>query len=278
MTCKGCASHRHDSKGFIAWQALLASGPFPARDESIMVMSLILLTLALPMQASAERDQQFAAAKSVYANRAKLSEHVASVGEFAKLAERYPADQELQIWCARTAYYASHRIGDSVVKKKVASRGITCAKRVVAKKKSDYDGRLWFILCRFRYEQSKGVVAGLKAAPSVMKFIAKMAKDDPNRPEAFFMLGVIYGALPPDPISIGDKDKALKLLKKADSMSPNHPEILLELAGLYRAMGKVDKARVIYHSCIKSTGGEAVLSWENQDARDYAKKMLAELD
>ena len=114
-----------------------------------LVCSLVVSTAA---HAAEGRDQGFAAAKALYAERAAVDKHVSAVSAFAKLGERFPADREIQLWCARTASYAAHRIFDSEVKQMVAKRGVTCAERLLKANKKDYEGRMWWLMSRLRYE------------------------------------------------------------------------------------------------------------------------------
>lgn len=228
--------------------------------------------------AGAERDALFEKAKAIYAKRDSLMVHKDAAEAFAGLAERYPDDKELQIWCARTAYYAAHRIEDSKLRKKVSDRGVVCAKRVTERKADDYDGRFWWIMCRYKGEQASSMLRALDQAPVVRNYLAKMVKDAPSRPEAYMVLGAVYRGLPGPPVSFGDKAKALELLKKADELAPKNAEILLELAGGYADVGETEKARAAYRECIDHGTGPADLAWETRDAREYAKKMLAELD
>jgi tetratricopeptide (TPR) repeat protein len=164
------------------------------------------------------------------------------------------------------------------VKSKVAGRGVDCAKRITAMSKTDYEGRFWWLMTRFQAEQARGVTKALGAAPSITALLAKMIKDNPKRAEAYMVLGAIYRALPGPPISIGDKGKALTLLEQSAKLAPDNAEVLLELAGIQADMGQKDKARLTYRHCIDKGTGPSVLSWETQDAKDYAKKMLAKLD
>jgi tetratricopeptide (TPR) repeat protein len=92
------------------------------------------------------------------------------------------------------------------------------------------------------------------------------------------MLGVLMRELPGDPISFGDPVRALKLLERADKLTPNEPEILLELALGYQKLDRLDEARATYERCIQKGVTRKGLEWESEDARKYAKKMLAEMD
>ena len=249
--------------------------------RTIITLSVVTLStcLMLPSQALAsDRDAGFERAMQIYAKRADVTQHVAAVSALSELAESHPKDREIQLWCARTASYAAHRIFDTKVKQKIAGRGVKCAQRMLDMDANDYDGRLWWILCRLRYEAGRNPIDAIKAAPRFKVFIAKMIKAAPRRAAAYMMLGVLMRELPGDPVSFGDPERALKLLKKADKLSPNAPEILLELANGYAKLGRMEEARATYQRCISKGVTHPGLEWESEDARKYARKMLAEMD
>ncbi len=238
----------------------------------------ILMMLMVTPALASDRDAGLAEVMKIYNARADVVKHVEAVTRFAKLAAEHPTDKDLAIWCARTASYAAHRIGDSIVKKRVAGKGVKCAKRYIEQHPKDYDAQVWWILCRFRIEQAKGVIRTLKAADSVRDYIAKMIKLAPNRPEGLLALGTIYRELPGPPISFGDPEKGLVFLKKAAKYAPLNVEVLLELASAYAKIGDVANARKTYKLAIAKGTGPKNLEWETEDARDYCKKMLADLD
>ncbi len=243
------------------------------------LLGAILLCALVPETALASaRDAGMAKAMALYKQRADVTKHVASVSAFSDLAKAHPQDREAQFWCARTASYAAHRIFDSKVKKKVAARGVKCAQRMLDADRNDYDGRLWWILCRLRYESGRNPIDALKAAPRFKVFIARMIKAAPKRAAAYMMLGTMMRELPGEPISFGDPERALKLLERADRLAPNEPEILLELALGYQKLDRLAEARATYKRCINNGETRPDLEWESEDARKWAKKMLREMD
>lgn len=242
------------------------------------LLAVALLCVVSPEADATSRDEGFSKAMGIYAQRAEVTKHVEAVSAFSELAKAHPNDREVQFWCARTASYAAHRIFDTKVKQKIAGRGVKCAQRMLNADPTDYDGRLWWILCRLRYESGRNPIDALKAAPKFKVFIAKMIKKSPKRAAAYMMLGVLMRELPGKPVSFGDPARALKLLQRADKLAPNEPEILLELANAYRKTEQLDKARATYRRCIDKGVTREGLEWESDDARRYAAKMLAEMN
>ena len=248
------------------------------RITLLSLFALSGLALGATEALASERDAAFQRAMAIYAERAEVTKHVEAVSAFSEVAKAYPKDREAQFWCARTASYAAHRIYDTKVKQKIAGRGVKCAQRMLDLDASDYDGRLWWILCRLRYESGRNPIDAIKAAPKFKVFIAKMIKKAPKRAAAYMMLGVLMRELPGKPVSFGDPGRALKLLQKADKLAPNEPEILLELANAYRKLDRLDEARATYRRCIDKGVTRKGLEWESDDAQKYAKKMLAEMN
>ena len=125
------------------------------------LLAVALLCVISPEADATSRDEGFAKAMAIYAQRAEVTKHVEAVSAFSELAKAHPTDREVQFWCARTASYAAHRIFDTKVKQKIAGRGVKCAQRMLDADPTDYDGRLWWILCRRCFLESRRCVTGL---------------------------------------------------------------------------------------------------------------------
>lgn len=240
---------------------------------------LLVVGIALPAAAQEKAPKaQWDALYAVYGQRAELAKHRESAKLSAELAVKYPADKQLQIFCAQTAYYCAHRLLDKEDQKKAtAEAGLKCAERILEKNANDYDGRFWASMTSFKAKSADGIRAALKEANKIKKFLEQMKKDKPKRPEAYMMLGTLYRELP-KLITWGDPEKGLELLQKADELSPMDPEILLELAAAYDKVGQEEKAKETYKKCINDSKAPKDRKWETQDAKDYAKKMLKELE
>ncbi len=245
--------------------------------RALLILAAILL--ALPALAQEKTPKaELDALLAVYKQRESLDKHKESVALAAKLAKTYPGDKEIQIFCAQTAYYCAHRLLEKEKqKKKVALVGLECAKRIVDKDPKDYDGRFWASMTSFKSKSADGIKAALKEANKIKVYLEEMKKDEPKRPEAYMMLGTLYRELPPV-LTWGNPQKGLELLVKADELSPNDPEILLELAAAYAKVGDKEKARATYKKCIHDSRVPRNRDWETEDARQYARKMLKELD
>ena len=256
----------------------------PFRLVSVTIAALVLVFLIpQPAQLRAqtagnERDTKLLDALRVYEQRADFNKHKASHEAFASLAETFDRDYDLQIWCARTAYYFAHRNlqkGDADTCSSIATEGVRCAKRAQAIQKDGYDGQFWWVMNRVKAGTSAGVRAALKAVKPMREYLERMIEAAPGRFEAYMCLGVLYRELPSF-ISWGDNDKALEYLKKAEILAPRNPELLLELAESYLKVGDDVMAITVFEKVARSEVPEH-MAWETNDARRWAVKRIREV-
>lgn len=240
---------------------------------TVLAASLLALVWTSPLVA-ADRAADFAKMLEVYKQRADVAKHKEAAKAVKDLAAAYPKDKEIQIFCARTAYFCAHRIkGDE--KAKVAGWGVECTKRVLTENNKDYDARYWWARTSLKARESEGIQAALKQANVVRDFLEKLIKDEPGRFEGYMSQGAVLREIPG--ILGGDKKKALEVLKKGYEIAPRDAELLLELAAAYAVNGDKETAKAMYDKCIKDSDKPKHLEWETEDARAYAKKMKAKL-
>jgi|GEM_PF-590935 len=224
------------------------------------------------------RDASFQEALAVYNQRADEAKHKAAQEKFAQLANQFPKDYDLQIWCARTSYYYAHRrlqAGDSDSCSVIAKQGVRCAKRARTLDPRGYDGRYWWVMDRVKSGTSTGMRAALKAVKPMKEFLEKMIADFPQRFEAYMCLGVLYRELPSF-ISWGDNEKGLEYLKKAEALNAKNPELLLEVAEGYLKVGDDVKA-IEYFRKLETSDVPTHLEWETEDARQWARKRIKDI-
>ncbi len=247
-------------------------------------MRAIAITLALVLLAAPALAQDKLPKKDwdelmkVYDARAELDKHREAVAGASTLAKVYPADKELQVFCAMTSYYCAHRLLErEKEKKKVALLGLACAQRILKANPKDYDGRFWASMTSFKSRSADGIKAALKEANKIKKYLEELQQDEPNRFEAYMLLGTLYRELPPV-LTWGNPKKGLEMLLKSASLAPDDPEVLLELAAAHAKMGDKVNARATYQKCINGSKAPKNRSWETEDAKAYARKMLKKLD
>ena len=240
----------------------------------LVIAAMLVLASWAPTSAAADRAADLAKILEVYTQRADVAKHQEAAKAFSDLAAAYPKDKEIQLFCARTAYFCAHRIkGDE--KAKVAGWGVKCSKRMLEIKKNDYDGRYWWARTSLKERESEGIQAALKQAKVVRDFVDKMIKDEPGRFEGYMALGSMLRGIP-DFLG-GDKKRGLEVLKKGYELAPRDAELLLELAAAYASVGDKETAGAMYDKCINDSDKPKYLEWETEDARIYAKKMKAKL-
>ncbi len=244
-----------------------------------IALIVALMLLAMPALAQDKLPKKdWDELMKVYDARADLEKHMEAAGASATLAKIYPTDKELQVFCAMTAYYCAHRLlNRERIKKKVALKGVTCAKRILKIDPKDYDGRFWASMTSFKSRSADGIKAALKEANKIKKYLEELQKDAPDRFEAYMLLGTLYRELPPV-LTWGNPKKGLELLLKSAELAPDDPEVLLELAAAYVKVGDKENARATYKKCIDGSKAPKNRSWETEDAKAYARKMLKKLE
>jgi len=240
---------------------------------TVLAASILVMVWTTPVPAG-DRDAAFAKMREVYKQRADVKKHKDAAKAAKDLAAAYPKDKELQIFCARTAYFCAHRIKGEA-KAKIAGWGVECTKRILKENNKDYDARYWWARTSLKARESEGIQAALKQANVVRDFLAELIKDEPKRFEGYMSQGAVLREIPG--ILGGDKKKALEVLKKGYEIAPRDAELLLELAAAYAANGDKETAKTMYDKCIKDSDKPEHLEWETEDARAYAKKMKKKL-
>lgn len=229
---------------------------------------------------AATRDADWKAAMDLWKGRASMKVHKEAMKVLAKVAEAYPKDYEIQWKTARAYYYFSQRYereqGDIPRAAKLSKFGAAFANRALAAKDGGYEARYWFIMNYVRVVAAESQLKAMREAKGVRERLEKMIADEPGRFEAYMMLGGLMRALPPFPVSFGDTRKSLEILQKGEKASPDNPELLLELAETYKALGDTAKAREYYQKAATAPSPPE-MDFETEDAHTYAKKMLTEL-
>jgi len=226
-----------------------------------------------------DADADFLAARDLYAARATLANHERAADGFAQVARRFPDSLDAQIWCARTAYYVSHRVQDDKPRmRRLAQTGLECGERLLGHFAGNYDAQVWGLLARFRQASVSSWLPPLGEIERLTQQLEALRARAPDEYLAYMLLGAVYRELPGWPLSIGDRKKALSLLTEGQRLAPDNAEVLLELAATYRALGDKANARLTYQRCVDKGVGPDVLAWESADARAWAKKQLAELE
>ena len=222
---------------------------------------------------------RLAAAMLAYRARASMERHKDAYEAFVSLASDWQDDYGMQIWCARTSFYYAHRrvqADDKDGCAKVARAGSKCARRAIALRPGDYDGRYWELMNWYKEGATLSLVSILKSVKPIRGWLEELIGRDPKRPEGHAFLAMAYRELP-SVVSWGDDKKALEQARIAQQLAPRDPESLLELAEALRENGDKESAREFYGR-VQTSDVPRDLEWETEDARAWARKQLADMD
>lgn len=259
----------------LLFAALSTEGIPAAVSPFHMIASLVAITGG----DSLDLDPEFRAAQEHYVRRSALESHEKAADAFFEVGKKHPESLEAQVWCARTAYYAAHRLRDDKKRmRRVAALGQACGERLLARFKGEYQAEIWAVLARFRSASASSWLPPLGEIERIAKQLEALRAGSPGEHLPYMLLGALYRELPGWPLSIGDKKKSFELLTAGLKLVPNDAEMLLQMAETQRALGDKPRAVATFRLCIEKGTGPAELSWETQDARDWAKKVLSEIE
>jgi len=216
---------------------------------------------------------------AAYGERAVEAKHREAWKGFLDLSREHKGDYELQIWCARTAYYYAHRrvqAKDEDGCAMVAKTGIECARRALGLRRKDFDARYWLLMNRVKVGAGMNVVSALRAVKPLKGELERLVADGPDRFEGHMFLGMMYRELPSF-VSWGDDDKAMEHVRKAERSAPRNPDVLLEIAECHLNQGNVEMAKAYFRKVARSETPKH-LEWETWDARMWARKRLKEIE
>ena len=256
--------------------------------SSVFTIVLCLFCVSLPLptvhaqsDAVVQQDPLYQQAKAKYQQRSQSATvHEAAFHLWSTLATKYPKNLESQIWCARTAYYGGHRVRDTNTKmmKRIFKRGLKCRTRLLKFHAQNPYAQIWSILIHFKHKMADSFIPPLSTIEKIVKKLEAMVQKKVKSHMPFMLLGALYRELPGWPVSIGDEKKSLRYLKQGQKYAQLNAEYLLELAATYHALDQDELARKTYKTCITKGTGHPDLQWEAQDARQWAKHMLSQLD
>lgn len=248
---------------------------------SLFLQTVFLQTVYAQADSTVQQDPLYKQAKVKYQHRNKSAlVHEAAFHLWSQLAANYPKNLNAQIWCVRTAYYAGHRVReqDTKMMKRIYKKGLACRTRLLKYHAQDPHAQIWSILIYFKHKMAESFIPPLSTIEKVVQKLETMVHQKSKSHMPFMLLGALYRELPGWPISIGDEKKSLYYLKQGQKYAKLNAEYLLELAATYHALNQDNLSRDTYKLCISKGTGHPDLQWEAQDARQWAKHMLSELD
>jgi len=221
--------------------------------------------------------KRMAEAEEFYKKRADLNSHHKVLHAFAKLADDFADDYELQWRTSKYYYYLAGRYKEDNEKALPYYKlGSKYGKRAMKAKPGGYDGKYWWMINFVHTTLGESELKILTESKKIKAVCEELIKLDPKRHEAYMLLGGMYRSLPGFPIAWGDNEKSLELLLKAEKHVPDDAELLIEIAESYVALGKKDPAVKYYEKAAK-TPDIPGMEFECEDARVYSKKRIDEL-
>lgn len=247
-----------------------------------VVATSMLVLVALPVLAQEDTPEAaLAQAMEIYNKRTDLRSFGAAVKKLKAVADKYPSYYDAQWKLSRAYYYLSQRYekrkDDIPTAAKLSKIGSAYGKKALKIKPKGYDGLYWQLANEVRVVAAESKIRAFSMAGEVMATLHGMIKAEPNRFEAYMVLGGMYRVLPGPPLGKGDMKKALELVKKAEELAPTDPEVLLELAETYLAMDDTTTAKLYYEKAAKAPSPPEK-DFETEDAHEYAVDQLKKLE
>jgi tetratricopeptide (TPR) repeat protein len=230
-----------------------------------------------PADIKAEKENKLKIAKAVLADRKEMMKHRTAMTMFENICREYSSDYELLWTTSKLYYYFAQRFKEDTDKAiPYNKKGAHYGKQAMNVNPSGYDGKIWWAMNYVMASINESKIKILAESKKIKAFLEKMMSEKPERFEAYMMLGGMYRSLPGSPLAWGDNDKSLEILKKADKLAPDNPEVLIEIAETYVELGKKDEAVKYYRKAETAPSPEG-MEFETEDAHDYAKKRIKEI-
>lgn len=148
------------------------------------------------------------------------------------------------LWMAARAYVwlAQYAQEDRAQQEKDIASAVDLGRRAVAAVPKRAEGHYYLAAALGLFSQAHSAINHLTETAREGELAAAI---DPTIDHAgpYRLLGSLFGFAPEPPISIGDQDKGLELLRQAVTLAPDDPENHLRLAQLLAAMGKPAEAK-----------------------------------
>ncbi|HUJ79950.1 MAG TPA: tetratricopeptide repeat protein [Nitrospiria bacterium] len=147
-------------------------------------------------------------------------------------------------WMAARAYawLAQYAREDRAQQERDLASAVDLSRRAVAAAPDQVEGHYYLAVSLGLFSQAHSAINHLTEMAREGEIAASI---NPRVDHAgpYRLLGSLYGFAPEPPISFGDQDKGLELLRQAVKLVPDEPENHLRLAQLLAAMGKREEAR-----------------------------------
>lgn len=245
--------------------------------ETILI--LVIIMLGAPMARASDTSPGKAAlvkeAEELYAKRGKsIAAHEAAMKKWYSVAKKLPDDYEIQCRVAKYCYYYAQRLKNGEKGYPISKKGMAFAKKARTINPKGYDGHYWYYMNMLHVAGEDGITDALKQSATFRDELLVLKKKFPKRFETYMMLCALYREVPS--MLWGDLELAVKFCKVGAMLAPTNAEMLLEYGETLYQNEDVDKAIEVFTKATKGTAPKD-MSFENKDARKYAKKRLEEI-
>jgi tetratricopeptide (TPR) repeat protein len=178
---------------------------------------------------------------------------------------------ELQWRVARACFHLSEMVSSSSASEAYALRGVTHGEQAVALSGERVEGHYYLALNMVKSVEASAEVT--KLGP-MMEVAQRAVTIDPSFDDAgpFRLVGKVYMVAPEWPASVGDRDKAVEILKKAVATAATPMNRLFLGQALYH-IDEYDKAAPHVRRALKEGIKTGLPDRWLDEARDYLHRM-----
>lgn len=211
----------------------------------LLVVILILLTVIDVGTAEATKSDPRAPIAYEWEDTVKPDRALALMRKYKEYCDRHPTHYYARELYAQISF-ANWRLENKDNRKRILYGKLVLdnAKKMVALDPNHAAGYHWLGAAYGMIGLTRGVLNSLQLVPELKKNFERSIELDPNYlgGSALVQMARVYTMLPGFPVSIGDKEKAIKNLVKAKEIAPGFSLTYLYLADLYWHFGRTKEA------------------------------------
>lgn len=197
------------------------------RKPAFLTAFVMFMLLAAPLRADAPA--------YAWADTLNYTKVRALITAYAKLAHDNPKDYDSRVKTAQLSFYGWRLEKESNRRRlELAKLMLKVSKEAIALDPNRAEAYMWAGAGLGCVGLTRGILSSLQLIPQGKEYLEKSISVDPNYFDAgaLLLLGRAYTVVPGFPLSVGDKTKALKLLRLAKTKAPSSTLIEICLADL----------------------------------------------